>query len=241
MSRHIASLALIVCLAVLAVPAPFASAQTMAEVKMRNLIHILNQPIATAKFTTPMSLKDALEEFGDIFKMKGTELPTLVNERAFQAQGLEDIYNRQVSLPPVPRKLPFNLVLRRMLQGGASLVIRQGHIEIVPLPAGATDEPLRRTVIGLFEQRPLREALQELSSQTGVTINLDGREEAKGKTAVTAMFRGNVTLYEAATVLADSAGLRLVVMGNSLYVTNPANAERLKKDYEPPHSPRDPA
>lgn len=247
MSRRIVSLALVVCLGLLTAPVPFASAQSKTVRETRTLLQLLGMSIPTAKYVTPTSFKDVMQPLDEYTTDRGHRLSIVINHRAFQARGDDanafDFDSVQVSLPNPPRELPLRLALRHMLDQfptPATFVMRQGIVEIVPLPLGMGGTPLRQPVLALFEGQPLRDALEELSSQTGATINLDGREEEKGKNVVTAIFRGNVTLHEAATILANMAGLRVVVLENSLYVTSAANAEQLKKGYAPAPQARNP-
>ena len=63
------------------------------------------------------------------------------------------------------------------------------------------------------------------TEETGVSVLLDARAATQGRTAVTAHFRNETTLLNAVRLLADMAGLRVIVADNALYVTLPANKQ----------------
>ena len=83
--------------------------------------------------------------------------------------------------------------------------------------------PRARFVQASFANRPLDDALEELSDLTGVAIALDPRVGSKGKTPITARFPSETNLAQIVRVLADMADLRAVVVDTMIYVTSRDN------------------
>src|SRR5262249_44821825 len=85
----------------------------------------------------------------------------------------------------------------------ATYLVRRGMVEIT---TGEGASPERQAVRAAFVKRPLEEALEELSDQTGISIVLDARAGDRGRTPVTASFRSEVSLLNAGRLLAGSGG-----------------------------------
>src|SRR5207302_3504080 len=80
--------------------------------------------------------------------------------------------------------------LRQIPTQDATYLIRRGQVEIVTFDLTDPGYLLGLRVTAQFDKRPLDEALEELSHQTGATIVLDSRLGDKTKTPVTATFKG---------------------------------------------------
>jgi hypothetical protein len=89
---------------------------------------------------------------------------------------------------------------------------------------------LQDKVCTVFENLPLSDAVYKLADLSGVSMALDPRAEDKAKTRITATFRNDVTLEGALRTIVDMAGLKVVGMQSSLYVTTPENAKDLQKE-----------
>ena len=105
------------------------------------LARILEETIETKGLQEKVKLKTALEYFSDKF---GGRIPILIDRSAFAAiagPNDPDPYEEEVSLPPVPAKMPMSLALRIVLaqvsHGEATFFVRQGFIEITTVKAGA--------------------------------------------------------------------------------------------------------
>jgi hypothetical protein len=87
--------------------------------------------------------------------------------------------------------------------------------------------PEKQAVQGKFDNQPLREVLAELAAQANVTILVDPRVGKKADKTINATFHDGANVVTAATLLADMAGLKLVVANRILYVTAPTNDAKI--------------
>jgi hypothetical protein len=100
----------------------------------------------------------------------------------------------------------------------------------MPAEMEAYLDPLQRPVSDEFDKTALKDALQDLSDETGVSIVLDRRVGKKAQAPVTASFLSKeATLGAATRVLADLAGLEAVVVDSVIYVTTHARADHLRR------------
>lgn len=182
-------------------------------------------------FQANTTLREALEFLGDRH-----DIVILVDEQAFQTEHGEQVEKLKVQLPRfVGVKL--STVLRLILaQVHGTYLVRPDHVEIVPLEYGRPDfwkekRELAPTVDVDFAERPLGEALHELSDASGINVVLDSRAGDKAAMNVTARL-DNVPIDTAVLILADMAGLRSVALDNVLYVTTTENAEQVKGWHE---------
>jgi hypothetical protein len=165
----------------------------------------------------------------------GWGMPISVDETSFRAENPEagSVYDTLIRLPRlkgVSRDKVLRMVLDRVPTQNATYLVRNGHIVITTYDAATAE---RQTVLAVFNKRPLEEALQDLAEQTGVSVVLDARAAAKGRSPVTATFRPGTSLLNAVRLLADMTDLQAVVADNVVYVTLRSNAT----DF-PPLSPR---
>jgi hypothetical protein len=196
-------------------------------------MRLLKEPIETKGLQDRIKLKTALELFSDRF---GGRLPILVDKEAFALElgpDSMDPYEEDVVLPPVPSMMSMQTALRLILsqigKGTATFIIRQNHIEITTVKQASSPRMLLQTVFASYEQRPLKEVLQEFTDQTGLTINIDPRIGEKIKTPITATFLNNA-LEDALVTVTESADLKFVVMLNSIFVTTPSHARVIKQE-----------
>jgi hypothetical protein len=169
----------------------------------------------------PVTLKEALH-----YLRRVSGWPQVAFDRsAFLAENPDagDLLDTQVRLPAL-KGVPRTQVLRRLLDAvpsaNATYLVRGGHVLITTRQAAA---PGRQVIHAAVVKKPLEEALQDLAEETGVSVLLDARAATQARTAVTAHFRNETTLLNAGRLLADMAGLRVVVADNALYVTLPSN------------------
>jgi RNA polymerase sigma factor (sigma-70 family) len=186
-----------------------------------------------------MTLQEGLSFLADRY-----DLTFDVNEEAFRAAGVEDVLAEVIAKKPVPkmRNVRLEMILRKVLarlpaKAAATYVIRDDVIELTTEAAVRTQlgrhdrAPLLPLVYTVFDQRPLEEALREVTVRTDYTVVMDARLGDKGRVAVTAVLP-NVPLDTAVRVLADMGGLRPVRLDNVFYVTTPENADRLRAEQE---------
>lgn len=206
------------------------------------LARMLEETIETKGLQEKVKLKTALEYFSDKF---GGKMPILIDRSAFGPIGEPDTpdpYEEEVSLPPVPAKMPMSLALRLVIaqvaKGEATYLVRQGYIEITTLKASASVHYLYRpSVLVTFKQQPLHDVLEQLSDETGIAIHLDPRAGDKAKASISAKFR-NTTLEDALVTITEMAELKFVVLERSIFVTTPERAAIIRKEEKDRESQR---
>jgi len=121
-------------------------------IKDANKIYkMLQTPIETKGLQDKVKLKTALELFSDMFQ---GNLPILVDKEAFLDGAAEapDVYEEEVSLPPVPKRMPMGTALRLILaqvgKGKATYLIRRSFIEVTTTDRYLTDKVLRVYPVG---------------------------------------------------------------------------------------------
>ena len=140
----------------------------------------------------------------------GKNVPILLNADAFRAHGTDpDQVGMPVRLPASPKKRTVHSFLEQVTaQHGATYLLRQGRIEIVPTEYAALDNLLTQPILARYEQQQLRDALQDLADQSGATIVLDPHGGEAAKETITATFRNNATLEDALRICTEQAGLK---------------------------------
>jgi len=206
-----------------------AAAQEAASKQAERLRGLLTKPMSIEFDAGP--LKEAL---GFLSERKG--VPILVDAEAFQTDLLiPDVESQPVRLPRM-NGVRFDAVLRRLAgQVHGVYLLRSGHIEIttperLAAEIGREVSPDRQVplVYTSYDQRPLEQALKDIADSTESNVLLDPRAKEKAKEQVTATFR-NVPVDTAVRLLADLAGLELVMVDAVHYVTTHENAEALRK------------
>lgn len=169
----------------------------------------------------PLSLKDAIQV------MEDSGFPKIVlRTSAFKEDNPDapDLYETAVRWPGkgLSRGKALRLILDQIPTGNANYLVRPGYILIT---TNDSMTPNHQFVSGtVFVQRPLEEALQELSELSGISIVLDPRVGAKAKTPITARFASETNLAQATRLLADMADLKAVRVDGIMYVTARSNA-----------------
>lgn len=187
----------------------------------------LTAPIDTDGFEPNTPLREAL---GFLSERHG--LTILIDSQAFRD---ELKINEPAAIPVKCPKLvnvPVRTALRILLDQAHAGYAQEGSIVwVVPKPS-VVNHQLQQEVDATFQNRPLDEALRELTRQTGFSIVVDASRTGEHATApVTAKLNG-VSLETAVRVLADAAELKAVLVDKVLYVTTPENAEELRAEQE---------
>jgi hypothetical protein len=202
--------------------------------KGRRLRALLNDSLDMTGYQAPMTLMESLKLIQKDLKDKYKEedvFPVLVDAEAFKEENPDapDIYDTQVKFPPFPQRMSvvnaLRLALSKVPTNNAVHLIRRGVIEITTKLKASPAHLLEVMVEAQFNKRPLDEALDELSEQTGATIILDPRVGDKARAPVSAIFRNSATLEAAVGLLAEMADLQ-VNRGQSdvLFVTEKRKA-----------------
>jgi hypothetical protein len=201
-----------------------------------NIVDRLARRIDFAGIDDPKAtLREALELLG-----KNSGLAFDVNEAAFKSESIENVLSREFGEQHIPKmkNVTVERVLRKLLSripsaSGATFMIRREAIEITTGAAQATEVwpmgytgPRLPLVSAAFDKKPLNEALKDLARQSGMNVVVDARVAEKAKSPVSARFL-NTPLDTAVRILADMADLKPYPVDNLLYVTTPANANRL--------------
>jgi hypothetical protein len=197
----------------------------------------LAQPVNLEKGIETSQLKDALEFIGQKFG-----IAIVIDRQAFKDDyQIDSVDEQQVRLPRLAG-IKLGTVLRLLVSqvggnqpapgsgsGNGTYLVRGDHVEITTEPRTNPafwrdpdlDKYARRKLALLidadFRQRPLAEALFELSDESGISIVLDVRAVDAAKIPVSATFKGT-PLDTAVETLASMAGMRMVAQDRALYV-----------------------
>jgi hypothetical protein len=188
----------------------------------------LKRLITTPEFEKNTPLKEALRYLSD----KGG-VTILLDIEAYKSDlQIMEPENYPIALPPIQdKRLEGVLGLILEQTEGDFFVDNEGLVRVVPHNT-YVDRILQRRVSANFSDRPLKEALRELSDETGVTVVLDERRAGdRVKTPVTVNFR-HVTVEAAVMILTDMAELQVVMIDRAVLVTTPENVRRIKHEQE---------
>ena len=232
--RHAAAWALLVSALGSAQPA---LGQESARVTTQSLHQALAMEIETKDFQTPMTLRDAVQLFYEKFGAQGKDVPVIVDMGSFRQDhpDLADLWQAQVSLHNTPKRLQFSRALQQVvdqLPAPASILVRNGAIEIVSRESTTLPVMLFQKVLTRFDRTPLSDAVRQLSETSGVSVIVDPRVDKKKDAAITAEFRGDITLESALRLVANMADLKIVLMDRGVFVTTPENAATLERELE---------
>src|SRR5260370_10083613 len=211
-------------------------ADSQGAAESRLILRMLEETIDLGPFKrNEMTMKEFLVLLMEQYAAKGKDLPILVDNEAFKKKDRDFyIYDVIVRFPALKR-MPGIEALRSALSRSdkpATFLIRRGVVVIVPKNQASTKELLKQTVAANFEGRPLNEALEELSAMTGASIVLDRRPGDKAKKPTPATLKSEVSLDAALRMLTDMADLKAVILGAGIYVTSPANAQTLRREWD---------
>jgi hypothetical protein len=139
----------------------------------------------------------------------------------------------QPEQPPVPvdvdlKGVPLKAALRTVLEPYGLSYAVVGDTVLVTTEAVATQRRWQQRVSLALDKVELGEALRQLRRETGANVALDGRL-GKEKTPVSLELE-DVPLETAVRLLAETAGLKPVRVGDALFVTAKATADELRRD-----------
>jgi hypothetical protein len=202
----------------------------------KKAIQILEERVDVAKYEGPLTLRDALEILQRDLAGRGMELDIIVDTDVFKEENPEapDIYDTQVKLPPLPRKLTVAMLLRQMLNkvptGNATYLVFRDHVLVTTMARSGIESLLLQHVTGIYDNRPLGQLLRDLGEKTAVTIVVDPRVGDKETKPISVTFQRDATLAGALRVITEMADLKVTVLDGIVYVTTPAHAEQLRKE-----------
>jgi type II secretory pathway component GspD/PulD (secretin) len=159
-----------------------------------------------------------------------TKLNFVVDKSTMQQFGLDP---EQVLVNVKLKDVKARTALRSLLAPhnlGYAIV---GDTVLVSTEDAAMTRQLKQRVSLDVDKMDLAAALKKLSKETAANVVLDSRVSAKlGQTEVTVQL-DDVPLENAVRLVAESAGLKPVKVGNVLMVTTKAIAAEMRKDAEP--------
>jgi hypothetical protein len=211
------------------------------DLRMRDLLEALHEPIDAAAFQgADLTLKEFLQRLEDALARRGKGVPVVLDFEAFKEHDPDafkepaDLEDVKVSLPPVPARLrvasALELVLAKLPTGNATLALKPGALVITTIGRTTMVRLLEQRVWVQFEHRPCVDALADLFELTGLPVIVDNRVLAQARRPVTATFANGAALGTVLPLVTEMAGLKLLVSGNSLYVTSPAHARLLEEE-----------
>jgi hypothetical protein len=218
------------------------------------ILQLLQTEIDVKDFVDPLPLEEALELLSDKLAEKKKGVTLLFDEAAFKAElpppkaaaffvkpDKEDmmpgLLETKVSLPFLPKKLSAAQALKVFLSQldpkvgpkfNATYLIRQGTVVITTAKKASVKSLLQEKVSASFHLKPLFEIVYALSEQTGASIMIDPRVTERMYALLTATFANDTTLQSALNMLTNPVGLRVVVVGEGIYVTDPETAEEMR-------------
>jgi hypothetical protein len=209
-----------------------------AEAKARELRARLDEPANLDKgvdANTP--LQDVLEFFSDRY-----DIPIVVDDKAFEAIGVQKIAEQPVSLPKlieVSRATALHMLLAQIMSDKGergTFLLRHDHVLVTTTwhatPARWTqDRPGIPHVDLALDRRPVDEALREVTALTGINVVVDVPAVAKARKTITAVMN-NTRVDTAVRVLAEMAELKSVAVDNVLFVTTPDKAKQLQAEQD---------
>jgi hypothetical protein len=220
-------------------PGPGDMAQPKREAADRLQDTVNSEGFDDPKFT----LQNAFEYLMDRY-----EISIDVNEHAFADLADRDdeksVLDFEIAQKPIPKMFNATLeqVVRKILSRlparyGATYLIRGNRIEITTSKAAAKeilgneDLPLPPLVTKKIDKRLLSDALEDVSSLTGVSVVLDVSVAEGAKKPVSAKLM-NVPIDTAVKLLADMADLGTLRIDNAIYVTTRDKAKRLREEQQ---------
>jgi hypothetical protein len=195
----------------------------------QKLVNFLQVEITTESLQGSPRLDEFLEQLHiTVEKQHKLPLPLFVDTKAFKSENPEapPVYDDYIAMPSFPKKMAIVTVLRlAMVQirtQNATFLIRRGQVVITTQSAAQTSRLLQENVTAAFVNAPLADALAAIAFQTGLSITLDqaALDKANMKLpTVSATFPNNVSAESALATLAELAGLKMIVLGDVVYIT----------------------
>lgn len=125
--------------------------------------------------------------------------------------------------------------LQRMLNPyGLTYVILDDGVLVTTEDFGIQRQMRQRTVVDV-KDTPLHKALRDIAKQTGVNLVIDPRVMKQAQANVSLEVE-DATIETAMRLLAELGDLKAVRMGNVLFVTNEARAEKIRREENPQQS-----
>jgi hypothetical protein len=185
----------------------------------------------------PMTLDYSAVSLADMVQhlREKTRLNWVVDHQALQQVGLAMGENQAVPLAATlksDRNSKLRIAIQRTLNAfNLTFVILEDSVLITTDDVGLARQ-LRQRVNVSVANAPLSTALKDLGRGTALNLVIDPRVGKEADTRVT-LHLDDASLETAVRLLAEIANLKSVRIGNVIFVTNEARAEKLRRE-EPP-------
>lgn len=211
-------------------------AKAKGKLKRSQILQMLTDEIDTASLQKqPLKLGEFLKWLpGKVESQKGTPLPISVDVDVFKAENPDapPIDEFQVKFPASPPQTTvyqaLEVALSQVPTANANYLIRQGKLEITTDSKTDPHYLLSEKVFAVFKNTPFTDAVEELSDQTGIGFVIDPRIGGKANTPVSATFPNNTAYEVAIIILTDMVGAEAILLRDVVYITTPANAQKLR-------------
>lgn len=200
------------------------------------LCALMRMPIPAAEFAGTRTLDETLARLQARFRDAGWEVPIQVNRNAFQEENPDaaPIGESPVRFPAGPQATScfvfLNKILDQVPTRNAGFLIRSGHIEITTLELARPEAVLLEPAHLLLRNRPLFLALQDFFEESGIPVVVDPHVGSRARIPITGTFTNGISLGTTLVLLAEMAGLKVVVADHAVFLTTPARAERYLRE-----------
>jgi type II secretory pathway component GspD/PulD (secretin) len=207
-----------------AAPAASAEGAKKADSPAQKVRQALDQPTDLAVENQPLEAALAL-------LAEQTKINFVIDRLIVQQMGV-DLQGQGAPVTLKLEQVKVRTALRTLLgQYNLSYAV-VGEAVVITSEEMATHRQLRQRVAVDFDKVPLADAVKQLARENAVNLVVDPRLNKEARTPVTVQL-DDVPLETAVRLMAETAGLRPVRVGNVLYVTSRANAAELKAELNP--------
>lgn len=201
--------------------------------------NVLDEPfLIPEEFKQPVSLSDVLKLFGDRIASKGKDWRIYVDLKSFQMvdDSIPDLLQAQVEFPLLLKTLPLGSALRLVMSQlplEAEFLIRDGNVVIVHKSHARLDHLLKQKIFLPTQQLALRQALDQFSDRTGITIFIDPKCSLELNRNIIMHSHNDTTARGALTSWTEMFDLKAVIDENRVFITpREEYAKRLREDLE---------
>lgn len=196
----------------------------------RQLQAKLAKPVSVPGFGPNTPLKEALGYLSEKFG-----LTILIDIEGFQLDlQIQEPQHQPVKLPAL-KEVPLRVILDLTIKQAQGVTVQRGNLLWVTTQPRARYFALNQRVDIKCDEMSLGKVLRQLSDQTGQNIVLDTRRQPKAAETPITLDLAEETLQKAVTLAADLAEMEVVEVGNTLYVTTPANAKQMRARMQHQH------
>lgn len=195
---------------------------------------------------TAAKAKKALNEVADFaFDQRSlTDLITFVKEKGKIEVVLDSNHLLQMGMDPNQTNVTVNMKGAKLRDGLRAALAPMnlkfgvvGNVVHVTTEDALITKQMRQRVTLDGDGKPLATILASLAAESGANIVIDPRQSKKAADTAVSLALDEVTLETAVRLSAEVAGLRVVRMGNVLFVTSEERGKALREDADGPTQP----